>query len=449
MIRTVTPLPNEIAHGHLGRLMRLNDARTIASLFVNTALTERRPVIARAAILCGLAPEQYVALHTLVPYVRFITGDRNPPQFGAVESDPSTQKVALATQKKGWSICPSCVEEDMEFWGFSYWRRDHQLPGLFACAKHGVALLVSDETNTNPMFVTPREAMTYAKPCPHGERLMQVLQHPKVKIFYDLQQVLLERQRPFALTAVRRTLAKFAKSSNLRISPCGIREAFGDRVLGAFPPEWATYAYGTECATREVFVKRLTVTTQTTTPCVTALYLLCLAAAYDAADDAISAVEEMQILPMPDTRVSRNFTLQDWHSVEGRELYRSCGGSHDAVARALELCKRSTKKWLHLAGLPAFDKGPKGDPLRSAFAAFASGDSIGRVCELHHVRPAELEAALRAAAQGAVHALGLGGKRLRKPPNRPKQPNNLKMGRSIASRGDFQSAGDAVVTRPA
>lgn len=37
--------------------------------------------------------------------------------------------------------CFQCIQADKAEYGFAYWRRDHQLPGVLICPKHGAALL--------------------------------------------------------------------------------------------------------------------------------------------------------------------------------------------------------------------------------------------------------------------------------------------------------------------
>lgn len=47
-----------------------------------------------------------------------------------------------------WRWCPECVDEDVECYGISYYRRNHQLPGVKVCDKHG-SYLISRCTNCN------------------------------------------------------------------------------------------------------------------------------------------------------------------------------------------------------------------------------------------------------------------------------------------------------------
>ena len=39
--------------------------------------------------------------------------------------------------------CPECIKADLESHGWAYWRRGHQLPGVWLCPSHGVPLRVS------------------------------------------------------------------------------------------------------------------------------------------------------------------------------------------------------------------------------------------------------------------------------------------------------------------
>ncbi len=45
--------------------------------------------------------------------------------------------------------CPDCVVADREAAGTAWWRRSHQVPGVFVCVKHGVPLLASARRTTS------------------------------------------------------------------------------------------------------------------------------------------------------------------------------------------------------------------------------------------------------------------------------------------------------------
>ena len=55
--------------------------------------------------------------------------------------------MALRDSRPGAYLCTQCVQEDIGFHGMSYWRREHQLPGLYSCTKHSQPLGYVDAPN--------------------------------------------------------------------------------------------------------------------------------------------------------------------------------------------------------------------------------------------------------------------------------------------------------------
>lgn len=53
---------------------------------------------------------------------------------------PSLQFLRYSSTPRIGALCPDCIEEDKFFWGFSYWRRTHQIPGIGLCPKHASPL---------------------------------------------------------------------------------------------------------------------------------------------------------------------------------------------------------------------------------------------------------------------------------------------------------------------
>lgn len=46
------------------------------------------------------------------------------------------QRTTLLRLRQPAGLCPTCVEEDTATYGFSYWRRTHQIRGLHWCPLH-------------------------------------------------------------------------------------------------------------------------------------------------------------------------------------------------------------------------------------------------------------------------------------------------------------------------
>ena len=88
--------------------------------------------------------------HTALPYFTYFDSRANRSQLqseleNSVKSNSIGMKLGLASYKCGASskiprYCPECVKEDILVSGVSYFRREHQLPGVVICAKHETPL---------------------------------------------------------------------------------------------------------------------------------------------------------------------------------------------------------------------------------------------------------------------------------------------------------------------
>ena len=86
--------------------------------------------------------------HTVLPYV---TAYMSPSQaktirLMAIQSRTVTTEVAalvrlLTRGSRFFKACPLCIQEDIEIYGESYWRRSHLLPGVYVCPAHHSVLL--------------------------------------------------------------------------------------------------------------------------------------------------------------------------------------------------------------------------------------------------------------------------------------------------------------------
>ena len=136
------PMVDEFILGHLGRNRKFLGFPTIAAL-VNKRYQELNPgrhvpfsasCTIVASTLADLKVGAYVHLHTMLPFLRF-AGQRGTRLDQGTPLSNELSRVC-STGRRTASFCPECVREDEGFWGFSYWRRCHQLPGRQWCDKH-------------------------------------------------------------------------------------------------------------------------------------------------------------------------------------------------------------------------------------------------------------------------------------------------------------------------
>ena len=145
------PSGDEFAPGYLGRVLQINGLnrkdRVGAIAFLRSAvempLALDLPVVEFMAHFAGVPFDSFLCGHTTLPLRRAIVRDPNALSFRICPR--KERDLGMAGLRPGAYLCECCVEEDIEFHGHSYWRREHQLPGLFWCPKHLRPLRVSED----------------------------------------------------------------------------------------------------------------------------------------------------------------------------------------------------------------------------------------------------------------------------------------------------------------
>lgn len=100
--------------------------------------------------LCGMDAEKFLENHTIFPYVTAFMSveDRARLLDKALNSRPGLDCLGSLTRSVSHGAnfrkkCQQCEFEDIRETGESYWRRTHQLPGVYMCVKHNTPLHVT------------------------------------------------------------------------------------------------------------------------------------------------------------------------------------------------------------------------------------------------------------------------------------------------------------------
>ena len=78
--------------------------------------------------------------HTHAPWNSSFSRDTDAnkgPTHSAAEPTPTRLRVPVNYLR----YCPECIEEDLKFWNFSYWRKSHHFPGVDWYTKHFLSLI--------------------------------------------------------------------------------------------------------------------------------------------------------------------------------------------------------------------------------------------------------------------------------------------------------------------
>lgn len=154
LIRLST-LPDELSQGYSGRLARTNGFGSIMAfeqhLSSNLGCVQTKfelPVskVERLAETAGMSVHAYVRSHSMLTLWQGVTcasSERN------LERDfyQALLTYGVRASRSALHYCPSCAQADVLFHGMSYWRREHQIPGVYGCAKHAQPLSYTDWSN--------------------------------------------------------------------------------------------------------------------------------------------------------------------------------------------------------------------------------------------------------------------------------------------------------------
>jgi hypothetical protein len=150
------PYPDELVGSMINRacrqtgiqLKRLLPLLTGRNITAHAMSLSSSPSLAEAY---GMSAEEYLRKHTLLPYcvsfMHSIERERLLAKFAHSRSENTS--IASLSQNAGKSVaflrlCPECVNEDIQAFGESYWKRAHHLPACYLCLKHDTRLKITD-----------------------------------------------------------------------------------------------------------------------------------------------------------------------------------------------------------------------------------------------------------------------------------------------------------------
>ncbi|RTL25413.1 MAG: hypothetical protein EKK47_23490 [Burkholderiales bacterium] len=151
LLRLAT-LPDELSQGYAGRLARINGLGSINELYrqirmcrAQTADGPERQMskVELLAMMAGIPLKAYVKAHSMLAVWRGVTGlsDVRDPEH---DFHQGLLTYGIRASRSALHYCPECAQADVAFHGMSYWRREHQIPGVYACSKHARPLCYTD-----------------------------------------------------------------------------------------------------------------------------------------------------------------------------------------------------------------------------------------------------------------------------------------------------------------
>lgn len=236
-------MPDELLLGFFGRLGVLNgypDYTSAKSQVKNILINNfnrdcQYPLIYQMSDLLSLPATQIVREHTLVPILR-------STHWNGLENDHINLAKSLSHKlaKNNITFCKECVEEDISYLGFSYWRRSHQIHGVDTCTKHQTNLYMAQENNA--FYMMPSDVLNSGGICiPNYPVSTQ--ENPVVKKYIDLIEDYILMQNCIKIHTISKLLISASKSLNIRRYKEGRRRLLSDLIQENVPHEWLNYYF--------------------------------------------------------------------------------------------------------------------------------------------------------------------------------------------------------------
>lgn len=432
MILRPEVLPEEYAPGYEGRVMRLNGMAdpklAIQSLmeWAGHAGTSRRDfsTVELLAKVADVEAAQFVRAHTVLPLRRAVVAVLPQIEHGCTSQRSLLWSMALRDSRPGAYLCTQCMQEDIGFHGMSYWRREHQMPGLYSCTKHDKPLGYVDAPNA---FLQPPSTFYDSHQAIDSRWLSKLERSGPVQRYLSITADLLARSRPIDERDVSRAAKARATQLDLHTGRGVVeRRLVSDLIKERFDAAWlASVVPGlVEKRVGEIWSsvdgalsgKRMGISST--------VYAIVFASLFESSDEAINA---MLAPSPPDSAKARGCTTSvEVSGQQLRDAYIACRGCHAAVARQLGLSTYGARRRLQEEGLPNLGGTASTSTRNAAAAVFIEGVSIDQASKVHSIDRADLERLLIQSAgpfRAALNGIRRSEQRRTMPPRpRPMAP---------------------------
>jgi hypothetical protein len=357
MLRTL-PFPDEIAVGYKGRLLRLNGWSDLnqgmqwLQAWAGSSGATRREVSAveLLAKVAGMDTATFVVEHTTIPLRRSVISKGPYQPHGSSEQVSLLWTMALRDIRPGAYFCGRCGEEDFEFHGMPYWRREHQLPGVYCCSKHGLAL---SYVETADAFLSSPTDFIDTHQIVSEPWIASLRESAPVRRFLAISEDLLARKCPLDELHVSRAARARALSIDLHVGRGKVRRPLlSDRIKELFDEAWlAGVVPGLIAKPKGEYWQPVDGVVAGKRAAISSIvYALAFSALFETAEDAVNA---MIATTSADKSIStkRNEAGQI-DDEQLRSAYVETNGSHKAAAAQLKFSQWIATRRLSALGLP-------------------------------------------------------------------------------------------------
>lgn len=235
--------PEELAVGYWPRAARWNGLEPATNVQDFREQFLRRPWVecygrssmSRIAGMAGISVETLARRHTLMPHIYSLASADSPEWTapGTVEERLSKSALLRVSAK----LCPTCVNEDLGFHGFSIWRREHHLPGAWWCLKHGAPLASIPGSGVVSMIRSP--SFQLRKSRSGGLVDLAVTEcSPSIRRALEIQSNMLDLNAPLSRAGLQLVARERARELGLRLIRNDAGPSLSEVIRDQFCEDW-------------------------------------------------------------------------------------------------------------------------------------------------------------------------------------------------------------------
>jgi hypothetical protein len=307
--------------------------------------------------------------------------------------------TGMRMARTGVYFCAECAKEDQDFHGQSYWRREHQLPGLLWCTKHTTALKYVENEHA---FLSPPAANLHHCQVIDEIWAKEAFDNRLIQRFLEISFGLMDREAPLDVKRVSAILKAKALASGFQTHGGKVKAPLlSDAVIKAFGRPWlATILPRLADKPAGVLLSQLDgVLFLSNSASSVSAYILACALLFESADTALNALQASQIgikkYRQRSPQIDRDELI---------EIYVEARGNYSMIATLLSISKPIVMVKYRAIGLPNLNEGNK-SLLKAAVAFFIEEQSLVNSAAKGIVSVEALEDLLRNAGNSFAHIL--------------------------------------------
>lgn len=398
--------PDEFGPGYMIRLGLCNGLKNQARVsnaikdYLRNIDITTDLITVQLAVLLDINIEQFCQQHTLLPIYRGLTNIEPEITHGSMNYPYAIKRYGHFGFVKQFKVCRACMAEDLDYLGYSYYRRSHQIPGAQVCTKHhdlneGNLLKAPSGLFVNPNMIDSCKLEN-----------IQIFKNPVIDRLHDIFNGLCDFNIPIFTVKIIDQLQFKAREKNLRWSSDGTKKLFSDLVLEQLPLDWLIEYLPT--FKRKIKEKRHSCIDAILSPQMRSfqspMYVLAMAILYDDADEALLMLNMSTNFEQRTIQPVRRFNQDYWGSNVIKKMYLEHGGSMTAISKQLGVNTELVSAKLKSEGLPSV-KGLSSKVI-DGFLLFTNGASLYEAAIKSGSTEKELESIIRGGCTKLSNLIG-------------------------------------------